>query len=88
MGFGIIIDDSALKCVGQCPRLIHVLAMLTIFSKPLMTSLRCFHKILSSLEADKLLYLLMVIVNSSSEKELHDKYSLEGSFSNNNVFTC
>ena len=62
-----------------------------MFSKhlsSLMTSLRCFHKILSGLEADKLLYLLMAIVNYFFEKEFHDKYKLEESSSNNNMFTC
>ena len=91
MDFGIIIDNDALKCDSQCPKLIYILAILTMFSKhlsSLMTSLRCFHKILSGLEADKLLYLLMAIVNYFFEKEFHDKYKLEESSSNNNMFTC
>ena len=91
MDFGIIIDNDALKCDSQYPKLIYILAILTMFSKhlsSLMTSLRCFHKILSGLGADKLLYLLMAIVNYFFEKEFHDKYKLEESSSNNNMFTC
>ena len=62
-----------------------------MFSKyllSLITSLRCFYKILSGLGADKLLYLLMAIVNYSFEKEFHSEYELEESFSNNDMFTC
>ena len=71
LGFGIVIDDNVLKYNGQCPRLIYVLVMLTIFSKYLLwltISLKCFYKILSSLEVDKLLYFIMAIMNSSLEK--------------------
>ena len=87
----MIIDNDALKYDSQYPKLIYILAMLTMFSKhlsSLMTSLRCFHKILSGLGADKLLYLLMAIVNYFFEKELYGKYELEESFSNNDMFTC
>ena len=87
----MIIDNDALKYDSQYPKLIYILAMLTMFSKhlsSLMTSLRCFHKILSGLGADKLLYLLMAIVNYFFEKEFYGKYELEESFSNNDMFTC
>ena len=87
----MIIDNDALKYDSQYPKLIYILAILTMFSKhlsSLMTSLRCFHKILSGLGADKLLYLLMAIVNYFFEKELYGKYELEESFSNNDMFTC
>jgi len=45
---------------GQWPRLIHVLAILTIFFKhltSLITALRCFYETLSGLEVDELLHL-------------------------------
>jgi len=90
LGFGIIIDNDALKYNGQYSRLIHILVMLTMFSKYLLSltiSLRCFHEILSSPEADKLLHLLMAIMNFFLEKKFHNKYSLEGSSSNNDAFT-
>jgi len=64
--------------------------MLMIFSKHLLSltiSLRCFYEILYGPEADELLHLLRAIVNSSLEKEFHDKGSLEGSFSDNDIFT-
>ena len=64
--------------------------MLTMLSKHLlflMTSLRCFHEILSSPEANELLYLLIAIINSFLEKEFHNKYCLDESFSNKDLLT-
>ena len=53
----------------------------------LMISLKCFYKILSGLEADKLLHLLMDVINFSLEKGFHIKYSLKESSFNKNTFT-
>ena len=86
----MIIDNNVLKCDSQYPRLIHVLAILTRFSKHLLfliISLRCFHEILSDPRVNELLHLLMAIVNSSLEKEFHNEYDLEESSSNNDIFT-
>ena len=86
----MIIDEDALKWDGQWPKLIHILAILTMFSKylsSLMISLRCFHEILSSPGADKLLHLLIAIMNSSLEKGFHIEYSLEVSSFNKEVST-
>jgi len=90
LGLGIIIDKNVLKWDSQWSRLILILVILTIFSKYLsylIISLRCLHKILSSLEAVKLLHLLIAIMNSSLEKGFHIEYDLEGSFSNKEAFT-
>ena len=62
-----------------------------MFSKhlsSLMTSLRCFHEILSSPGVNELLYLLIAIINSFLEKRFHNKYCLDRSFSNKDLFTC
>ena len=84
-------DKDILKCNSQCPKLIQILAMLTMLSKyllSLMTSLRCFHEILSSLGEDELLYLLIAIVNSFLERKFYDEYCLDRTFSNKDLFTC
>jgi len=91
LGFGIMMDKDALKCDSQCSKLIQALVMLMMLSKhlsSLMTSLRCFHEILSGPGAEKLLYLLIAIINSFLEKEFHDEYCLDGSSSNKDLFTC
>lgn len=67
-------DDNNLKCVSQWPSLMLALAMLIVFSKhssSLTIALRYLHEILLRLEADMLLYLLMVLVNSLFEKGGH-----------------
>ena len=61
-----------------------------MFSKHLlflMISLKYFYEILSGLEVDKLLYLLMDVINSSLEKGFHIKYNLKEGFFNKNTFT-
>ena len=60
----------------------HVLTILMKFFKYsafLTTTLRCFYKILSGPGADKLLYLLMALVNSLFGKEDHVDDSFDGS---------
>ena len=69
----------------------YVLAMLTMFSKHLLslsTSLRCFYEILSGSKVDKLLHLLMAIIDFSLKKRFHNEYSLKESSFNNDMFTC
>jgi len=76
LGFGMMIDEDAMKYKGQYPRLIQVLTILMMLSKHLSfltISLRCFHEIQSSLEVDELLHLSMAIINSFLEKEYHTK---------------
>ena len=71
--------------------MIQVLVMLMMLSKHLSfltTSLRCFYEILSGLGADELLHLSIAIINFFQEKEFHNEYCLDGSFSNNDLFTC
>ena len=75
----MMIDNDVLKYISQCPRLMHMLAMLMIFSKYLFSltiTLRYFHKTLSGLEADKLLHLSMTLVNFLFEKGLQVNESL------------
>ena len=38
--------------------------------------------------ADELLHLSIAIINFFQEKEFHNEYCLDGSFSNNDLFTC
>ena len=76
LGFGMTINKDAIKCKGQYPRLIQVLAILMMLSKHLSfltTSLRCFHEIQSGPEVDELLHLSMAIVNSFLKKEHYTK---------------
>jgi len=54
----------------------------------LTTSLRCFYEILSGLGADELLHLSIATINFFQEKEFHNEYCLDGSFSNKDLFTC
>ena len=86
-----MMDEDILKWNNQCPKLIQVLVMLILLSKYLSsptTNSRYFHKILSGPEADKLLYLLIAIINYFLEKEFHDEYCLNESSSNKDLFTC
>jgi len=62
--------------------------MLTMFSKhlsSLKTSLRCFHEILSGPGANKLLHMLIAIINYFPEKRFYDEYCLNGSSSNKDL---
>ena len=67
----MIIDNEYLKYNSQYPKSMHILAILMIFFKQpiyLTTTLRYFYKALSRLRVDKLLHLLMTLVNFSFEK--------------------
>jgi len=68
-----MMDNDVLKYISQFFRLMHVLTMLTIFSKYLFSltiTLRYFHETLSGLGADKLLHLSMALINFLFEKGL------------------
>ena len=81
LGLGVMINDDTLKCNGQCPKLIHVLAMLMILFKHLSSltiTLRCFHDILSRPSVNELLYLTIASLSSSFEKEGHSMAVLVG----------
>jgi len=68
LGLEIIMNDEVLKYTGYRPRLIHVLAMLMILVRyllSLVTVLKCFYEIQSSLGVNKLLHLIIVLLNSS-----------------------
>ena len=67
----MITNDDVLKCDDQWSRLIHMLVILIIFFKHLMSLiivLRCFYKTLSELGVNKLLHLLMALINFSFDK--------------------
>ena len=67
----MMIDDDDLKYDGQCPKSMHILAILMKlfeYSVLLTTALRCFYEILSGPRADELLHLSIALVNSSFEK--------------------
>jgi len=67
-------DDDTLKCEGQYSKLIYMLAMLTKFFKHILSltiTLRCFQDILFGPDVDKLLYLVITLLNSSLEKWAH-----------------
>ena len=81
LDFGMIIDNNILKCNSQCPKLIHVLAILTILIKHVLSLtivLRYFYNTLSGLGVDKLLHLVIAFLNSSVEKEGQSKAVLVG----------
>jgi len=62
--------------------------MLLKYLLSLTTYLRYFYNILSFPGADKLLYLLITIVNSFLEKEFHGKYYLDRRSSNKELLNC
>jgi len=66
LGLGLMIDISYLKYKGQYPKLIYVLAMLIKFFRhisSLTITLRYFQDTLSGPDVDKLLYLLIALLN-------------------------
>ena len=72
LGFGMMIDNDILKCDSQCSRLIYMLAILIILIKHVLfltIALKCFYDILSRLEVDKLLHLIIAFMNFLVEKE-------------------
>jgi len=63
-----------LKCNGQYPRSIYILAILIIFFKhikSLTTTLKYFHETLSRSGVDEILHLLMALMNFLFEKRDH-----------------
>ena len=54
----------------------------------LINLLRSLYKILFSLEADKLLYLLIALLNSSFKKDAYLETSFDGILSKMSVLTC
>jgi len=90
-GLGIIIDDNNLKCNSQYCKLIHTLTMLVIFFKyilSLMITLRCFQDTLSGLVVDKLLYLVIALLNFLLENRAHIIAGLVGILFNISELTC
>ena len=74
LGLEMMIDNEILKCDSQYPKLIHMLAILTKFFKhvsSLTIILRCFQDILFRPGVNKLLYLVIELLNSSLENRAH-----------------
>jgi len=75
----MIINDEDLKYNSQCSKSMHMLALMIFFKQPiyLTTTLRYFHEVLSGLRVDKLLHLLIVLVNSLFEKgnQINDSFN-------------
>ena len=72
LGFGIIMDVKILKCEGYNSK--HASAILIILFKhivSLIIILRCHQDNLLGPRVNKLLYLLMALINSASIKESH-----------------
>ena len=81
----MIIDNDILKCKGQWPKLMHALAMLMKFLRhdvSLIIILRCFQDNLSGPGVDKLLHLVIELLNSSSKNSIHFVTGLFGISSN------
>ena len=74
LGLEITITIETLKCDGQYPILIYMLAIAIIFLRypsSLIHFLRCFHNNLSDLGANELLHFAIALINSSSKKGFH-----------------
>jgi len=70
LGLGIIIDDI-LKCDGQCPRLIHTLAILMKLLRYVLSltmTLKCLHDNLSGTEVEVLLHFIIELLNFLTKK--------------------
>ena len=71
LGLGMIIEVKTLKCKGQWLNLKHTSAILTIFFRHMLSLtiyLRYFHISLFRPRDDKLLHLLIELINSALEK--------------------
>ena len=71
--------EEHLKWLGQCPRLMHVSAMLIMLERQsscLRMVLRCHHISLSGPGADELLHLIIAYLNSSIKNGSHVKVVL------------
>ena len=76
-----MIEVNILKWFGQCPKLMYMLAILTIIFKyklSLMMHLMCFHKILSSPDDNQSLHLVMILLSSSFKNGIHSIIGLDG----------
>ena len=74
LGLEIMMDVETLKCNSQWFNSMHILVILMNFlrhSISLTILLRCLHNSLSSPRVDKLLYFMIVLMNSFSENRLH-----------------
>ena len=74
LSFRMMIDDDFLKWSGQWLSMMYVLAILMKLLRYflfLTTDFRCFYKTWSSLGVDKLLHLLIVLLNSLWEKNVY-----------------
>ena len=84
-------DGDILRWVSQWPRLIHIFTMLIMLLRhlsSLTTALRCFQKMWSGLGIDKLLHLLIVILNSSLEKKDYVMIGFNKSLSKKSRLIC
>jgi len=80
-----MMEDDVLKCDGQWPKLIHVLAILIKFLKHellLIITLRCLQDNLLGLGVKELLHLMIELLNSSSENGIYFVTNLFGISSN------
>ena len=81
LDFRITIVVNILKWKGQWPSSKHVLAMLIIPFRHvlfLMIILRCLYESLLGSEVDKLLHLVIELMNSSSKKEAQSEDVIPG----------
>ena len=89
LGLGMITNNNILKCISQWPKSIHALAILIEllrYKKSLTITLRYLQDNLLGLGVNKLLHLIMELLNSSLEKEIHFVISLFEISSNNSGF--
>ena len=69
-----MMEDDILKYDGQWPKLIYILTILIKLLKyelSFMITLKCFQDNLSRQEVEELLYLMIELLNSSSENSIH-----------------
>ena len=91
LGLGLMIDDNILKYNSQCPKLIHVLAMLINLLRhilSLMIALRCFHDNLFSPGVNELLHLAIKLLNSLAKNEFQIVVYLVRISSNKSELIC
>ena len=75
LGFGITIVVKFLKWLGQYPISKHVLAIVMIFFKHVLSLIMClryFYNSLSGLGTDMLLHLTIALVNSFLANNVYD----------------
>lgn len=86
-----MIEVNILKCDSQCPKFIHVLAILIMslrHDELYMITLRCLQESLSGLGVKALLHLLIAVRNSSSENDGHEVDVLFRIFSSTSILIC